>query len=369
MSAQAFSPPVPTSTPGEPSGSRVSVVIEDGVIKSRVEGALIPDVNFESFFTDVWREHEDQIALVDARCNTTYTFGELLNTSRRVAAGLRKLGLRAGDVVAFHGANSSELLVAMCGTFFAGGIGVLNKKSLNQVEIHYQLDDAKPKFVFCDSQEIEKMGQACKDITSVQPTIAGLYPTVIRQLDQWENIDDFDTRSLTKIIYGGAPVNAYIRESVRQKLRLKEIIQGDKGYYTADGCIFLCGRFKELIKCMDQQVYPAELEELLAADPEVRHVVVAGIPHAQYGEAARAFVVHWRSLTDPLEQQREAERLKQVVAIRLAYHKHLHGGLEFLDAIPESEYGKGARKLLAKAYVDRCHSSKASGSPMTSENQ
>ncbi|KAH6945461.1 hypothetical protein HPB50_008653 [Hyalomma asiaticum] len=144
---------------------------------------------------------------------------------------------------------------------------------------------------------------------------------------------------------------------------------GDKGYYTADGCIFLCGRFKELIKCMDQQVYPAELEELLAADPEVRHVVVAGIPHAQYGEAARAFVVHWRCLTDPLEQQREAERLKQVVADRLAYHKHLHGGLEFLDNIPESDYGKGARKLLAKAYVDRCHSSKESGSPMTSENE
>ncbi|KAH7984663.1 hypothetical protein HPB52_023492 [Rhipicephalus sanguineus] len=95
---------------------------------------------------------------------------------------------------------------------------------------------------------------------------------------------------------------------------VETVTAGDKGYYTADGCFFLCGRFKELIKCMDQQVSPAELEELLASDPEVLHVVVAGVPHSQYGEAARAFVVHQRRLTDPLQQQKEAERLKEVVA-------------------------------------------------------
>ncbi|KAH6945460.1 hypothetical protein HPB50_008652 [Hyalomma asiaticum] len=142
MSAQAFSPPVPPSTPCEPSGSRVSVVIEDGVIKSRVEDAVIPDVNFESFFTEVWREREDVIALVDARSNTTYTFGKLLDTSRRVAAGLRRLGLRTGEVVAFHGGNSSELVIAMCGTFFAGGIGMLNKKSLTQAGTNAPAENA-----------------------------------------------------------------------------------------------------------------------------------------------------------------------------------------------------------------------------------
>ncbi|KAH7984307.1 hypothetical protein HPB52_019153 [Rhipicephalus sanguineus] len=103
------------------------------------------------------------------------------------------------------------------------------------------------------------------------------------------------------IVGGGTPID-------------KPYGAGDKGYYTEDGSIFLCGRFKELIKCMDQQVYPAELEELLASDPEVRHVIVAGVPHSQYVEAARAFVVHQRRLTDPLEQQKEAERLKKLVA-------------------------------------------------------
>ncbi|KAL1446046.1 hypothetical protein MTO96_028932 [Rhipicephalus appendiculatus] len=113
-----------------------------------------PDVNFESFFTKVWREHEDIIALVDALTNATYTFGELLDASQRVAAGLRMLGLCTGDVVAFHGQNSSELMVAMCGTFFAGGTGMFLKGSLNRGEMHNQLADAKSKFVFCELEKI-----------------------------------------------------------------------------------------------------------------------------------------------------------------------------------------------------------------------
>ncbi|KAH6945101.1 hypothetical protein HPB50_007207 [Hyalomma asiaticum] len=375
---------------------------------------------------------------VDTRSRTTFTFGELLDASRRVATGLRKLGLDTGDVVAFHGTNTCELVVAMCGTFFAGGIGMLNKSSLTVGEIYRQLVDAKAKYVFCELDKIAEMRQTCSRIDSVEVTTMGAYPAVIRQLDQWHQLEDFDTRSLTKILCGGGAVNPSILQSVRRKLKLKELSQvygmtemtsciacsthqddiksvgkpapfvemkvvdfhtrkllgpnqqgevcvkgpaafkaylnqpkataetyedgffctGDMGYYTEDGCFFLCGRFKELIKCMDQQVSPAELEELLAADPDVRHVVVAGVPHPKYGEAARAFVVHWRRLTDPLERQQEAERLERVIAGRLSHHKQLHGGVEFLDSIPLSEVGKDLRSALTKTYIERLQSAK-----------
>lgn len=42
---------------------------------------------------------------------------------------------------------------------------------------------------------------------------------------------------------------------------------------------------------MDQQVAPAELEDLLFKHDDVKEVAVVGVPHAEYGEAARAFVV------------------------------------------------------------------------------
>ncbi|KAH7978597.1 hypothetical protein HPB49_006032 [Dermacentor silvarum] len=68
-------------------------------------------------------------------------------------------------------------------------------------------------------------------------------------------------------------------------------LTGDTGYYTEDGHFHVSGRIKDLIKCMDQQVAPAELEALLLSHPEVKEAVVAGVPHPEFGEAARAFIV------------------------------------------------------------------------------
>lgn len=68
-------------------------------------------------------------------------------------------------------------------------------------------------------------------------------------------------------------------------------LAGDIGYYDEDGCLFIVDRLKQMIKCMDKQVAPAELENILIKHPDVKEVVVVGVPHIEYGEAARAFVV------------------------------------------------------------------------------
>lgn len=50
---------------------------------------------------------------------------------------------------------------------------------------------------------------------------------------------------------------------------------------------------------MERQVAPAELEDILLKHPDVKEVVVVGVPHHEYGEAACAFVVlHDPSLGD-----------------------------------------------------------------------
>ncbi|XP_077495486.1 luciferin 4-monooxygenase-like [Amblyomma americanum] len=129
---------------------------------------------------------------------------------------------------------------------------------------------------------------------------------------------------------------------------------GDVGHYSPDGRIFVCGRLKELIKCMDQQVAPAELEELLASDPGVLHAVVAGVPHPQFGEAARAFVLpRKRLLPGSAEEKMEAQRLQDLVAGNLAAHKHLHGGVEFLESVPQNSAGKDLRTSLKEMYIQK----------------
>lgn len=70
------------------------------------------------------------------------------------------------------------------------------------------------------------------------------------------------------------------------------ILSGDFAYYDTDGRVHFVERIKEMIKCLDQQVVPTELEELLLAKHDgIAEVAVLGVPHPVYGEAPAAIVV------------------------------------------------------------------------------
>ena len=66
---------------------------------------------------------------------------------------------------------------------------------------------------------------------------------------------------------------------------------GDLAYMDADGYIFLVDRKKDMIKTSGFQVWPREIEEVIAAHPAVHEVGVAGIQDVIKGEVAKAWVV------------------------------------------------------------------------------
>ncbi|CAN7981572.1 unnamed protein product, partial [Ixodes pacificus] len=67
---------------------------------------------------------------------------------------------------------------------------------------------------------------------------------------------------------------------------------GDMGFYDNSGRIHFVRRLKDVIKCMDNQVAPAELEDILLRCHEgIADVAVVGLPHPEYGEAAAAFIL------------------------------------------------------------------------------
>ncbi|KAL1469037.1 hypothetical protein MTO96_025115, partial [Rhipicephalus appendiculatus] len=68
---------------------------------------------------------------------------------------------------------------------------------------------------------------------------------------------------------------------------------GDIGYYDEEGRFHFVQRLKEMIKCMDNQVVPAELEQLLLQEhaEDIAEVTVVGLPHPLYGEAPAAAIV------------------------------------------------------------------------------
>lgn len=124
---------------------------------------------------------------------------------------------------------------------------------------------------------------------------------------------------------------------------------GDAGYYDEDGRLYFSERLKQMIKCMGNQVVPAELEELLLRkhDDEIDEVSVVGLPHSEYGEAAAAAVV-LSEKGRQLDRSDLAERIKATVKENLAVHKHLYGGVFFLESLPTTESLKVNRPALAR---------------------
>lgn len=120
---------------------------------------------------------------------------------------------------------------------------------------------------------------------------------------------------------------------------------GDMGYYNDDGRLHFLERLKEMIKCMDNQVVPAELENLILDKcPAVAEVSVLGLPHPEYGEVAAAFVV----LHDYHKGKVTEEDIKKIVSDNLAKHKHLYGGVYFPPSLPHTDTGKVVKMDIRK---------------------
>ncbi|KAH7934190.1 hypothetical protein HPB49_022635 [Dermacentor silvarum] len=124
---------------------------------------------------------------------------------------------------------------------------------------------------------------------------------------------------------------------------------GDLGYYDEDGRLYIVERLKQVIKCTDKPVTPGELEEFLLRQyaSDIAEVSVVGLPHPDYGEAPAAAVV----LTDEGRRRDSdllAKRIKATVASSLAFYKHLHGGVFFMDSLPKTDTGKVSRGTLAR---------------------
>ncbi|MFE6612869.1 AMP-binding protein [Amycolatopsis sp. NPDC057786] len=115
-------------------------------------------------------------------------------------------------------------------------------------------------------------------------------------------------------------------------LRTGDIVRRDES-----GVFWVVDRLKELIKYKGYQVAPAELESVLLTHPGVLDAAVVGMPHAEGGEAPKAFVVP----AGPLS----ADEVMAWVAGRVAPYKKVRA-VEFVAEIPRSAAGKILRRKL-----------------------
>ena len=66
---------------------------------------------------------------------------------------------------------------------------------------------------------------------------------------------------------------------------------GDAGFFDEGGFLYLHDRIKDMIVSGGENVYPAEVENVLMTHPDVGDVAVIGVPDEKWGEAVKAVIV------------------------------------------------------------------------------
>lgn len=115
---------------------------------------------------------------------------------------------------------------------------------------------------------------------------------------------------------------------------------GDVGHFDEDGYLYIVDRLKDMIIRGGFNVYPREVEEVLMTHPAVSLAAVVGVPHDQYGEEVKAFIV----LKEEAEPVTE-EELRTWAKTQMADFKYPRL-VEFRDTLPMTATGKVLKREL-----------------------
>jgi fatty-acyl-CoA synthase len=121
---------------------------------------------------------------------------------------------------------------------------------------------------------------------------------------------------------------------------------GDLARRDADGFYWIVGRSKDVIISGGENIYPAELENVLADCPAIAEAAVVGIADARWGETVCACIV--RAPGAALDEDGVLALFRE----RLARYKHPRRVL-FMDTLPKTAMGKVQKFALRKAVESR----------------
>lgn len=130
----------------------------------------------------------------------------------------------------------------------------------------------------------------------------------------------------------------------RWSMRNKEsswIFTGDTGYRDPSGVYFLCGRTDDMIVSAGENVYPVEVERILASHPDIAEAAVIAVRDENFGRRLKAFILPRENTVMTQEEVFEWLRSR---AARFQMPREI----VFVESMPYTPLGKLDRKQLQK---------------------
>lgn len=124
---------------------------------------------------------------------------------------------------------------------------------------------------------------------------------------------------------------------------------GDLGYLDDEGYVYLSDRRSDLILSGGVNIYPQEIENVLAGHPDVADVAVFGIPHDEMGQVVHAVVQLRADLEPSLEVEAALVDYCEQNLARFKCPRHV----EFAATLPRTPTGKLLKRLIRDEYESR----------------
>jgi acyl-CoA synthetase (AMP-forming)/AMP-acid ligase II len=162
-----------------------------------------------------------------------------------------------------------------------------------------------------------------------------------------ENGRDLPPREVGEIVGRGAMLMSgyHVRpDATAQAIVGGWLHTGDLGYLDEDGFLYLVDRKKDLIISGGVNVYPRDIEEVIAQHPAVREVAVFGAPHDKWGEAPIAAVLL------KADARISAEELRTWTNARVAARYQQVAEVAIHADFPRNSAGKTLKRTLREPY-------------------
>lgn len=187
----------------------------------------------------------------------------------------------------------------------------------------------------------------------VKPTSVGkpMIHTRVRVVD--DNLQDMPVGEVGEVIVSGPNVTlGYLNrpDANERNFTIDEhgnrwLHSGDAGMIDDDGCIYIVDRYKDMYISGGENVYPAEVEQVIFQLDGVADVGVIGVSDERWGESGKAIVV--RTTDSDISEEAIIAHCK----VNLAKFK-VPKSVAFIDELPRNAAGKILKRELRKQYSE-----------------